>query len=168
MVEIFKDDVFDFAKSNRIYLEAERLKIQGKLNDAVNILSPSIKSDSLNEEKMSNPQILCLLAGILNEQNDIKCVSLYEKVIEHNPSFYLAYRGLGNYYLKNKNYVLSKEYYLKAIGINPKRFGPIYKNLGIVLLELGDKDMAKNYFKKYLEQVPNASDKENVLQFIDS
>jgi tetratricopeptide (TPR) repeat protein len=168
MEDIFKNDVFDFAKSNRIYLEAERLKIQGKLNDAINILTHTSKPEPLNDEKMSNPQILCLLAGILNEQNDIKCVSLYEKVIEYNPRFYLAYRGLGNYYLKNKNYGLSKEYYLKAIGINSKRFGPIYKNLGIVLLELGDKDLAKSYFKKYLEQVPNASDKENVLQFIDS
>jgi hypothetical protein len=40
--------------------------------------------------------------------------------------------------------------------------------LGIVLLELGDKDVAKDYFKKYLEQVPNAPDKDNVLQFVDS
>jgi tetratricopeptide (TPR) repeat protein len=176
MVEIFKNEVFDFAKSNRVYLESERLKIQGRLNESVSILnshvnassSSSSSSSSLDDDKRINPQILCLLAGILNESNDNQCVKLYEKVIELNPKFYLAYRGLGNYYLKNKNYILSKENYLKAIEINPIRFGPIYKNLGIVHLELGDEDLAKKYFKRYLEQVPNASDKENILQFIDS
>ena len=44
----------------------------------------------------------------------------------------------------------------------------IYKNLGIVFLELGEEGSAKNYFKKYLEYVPNASDKENILQFLNS
>ena len=84
-----------------------------------------------------------MLAGILNEQNNQECVSIYEKIIKINPKYYLAYRGLGNFYLKNKNLKLSKEYYLKAIEINPKRFGPIYKNLGIVLLELGEEGSAK-------------------------
>ncbi|MGN6614679.1 MAG: tetratricopeptide repeat protein [Candidatus Nitrosocosmicus sp.] len=168
MADIFKNEVFNFAKSNRAYLESERLKIQGRLNESISILNSHVDIASLDDDKRINPQILCLLAGILNEENDIQCVKLYEKVIELNPKFYLAYRGLGNYYLKNKNYALSKENYLKAIEINPIRFGPIYKNLGIVHLELGDEDLAKIYFKKYLEQLPNASDKQNILQFIDS
>lgn len=167
MADIFRNDIFDFARSNRIYLETERLKLQGRLSESLNILNSIIDNESSTNKEI-NPQILCLLAGILNELNDKKCISLYEKAIELNPRFYLAYRGLGNYYLKNKNYNLSKEYYLKAVEINPIRFGPIYKNLGIVILELGDKDSAKSYFKIYLEQVPNASDKENILQFINS
>ena len=167
MTDIFRNDIFDFARSNRIYLEIERLKLQGRLNESLDILNSIIDNESSTNKEI-NPQILCLLAGILNELNDKKCISLYEKAIELNPRFYLAYRGLGNYYLKNKNYNLSKEYYLKAVEINPIRFGPIYKNLGIVILELGDKDSAKSYFKIYLEQVPNASDKENILQFINS
>jgi len=169
MAEIFKKDLFEFNKSNRIYLETERLKIQGKFQESQNILNSFINnSDPSNSEYKDNTQILCLLAGILNEQNNPACVSIYEKVIKINPKYYLAYRGLGNYYLKSKNLKLSKEYYLKAIEINPKRFGPIYKNLGIVLLELGEEGSAKNYFKKYLEYVPNASDKENILQFLNS
>lgn len=167
MADIFRNDIFDFARSNRIYLETERLKLRGRLSESLNILNSIIDNESSTNKEI-NPQILCLLAGILNELNDKKCISLYEKAIELNPRFYLAYRGLGNYYLKNKNYNLSKEYYLKAVEINPIRFGPIYKNLGIVILELGDKDSAKSYFKIYLEQVPNASDKENILQFINS
>jgi len=169
MVEIFKNDLFEFDKSNRIYLETERLKIQGKLQESQSILNSFINnSDPSNREYNNNPQILCLLAGILNEQNNPECISFYEKVIKINPIYYLAYRGLGNYYLKNKNFKLSKEYYLKAIEINPIRFGPIYKNLGIVLLELGEEGSAKDYFKKYLEYVPNAIDKESILQFLNS
>ena len=169
MNEIFKNDLFEFNKSNRIYLETERLKIQGKFQESQNILNSFINnSDPSNSEYKDNTQILCLLAGILNEQNNPACISIYEKVIKINPKYYLAYRGLGNYYLKSKNFKSSKEYYLKAIEINPKRFGPIYKNLGVVLLELGEVGSAKNYFKKYLEYVPNASDKENILQFLNS
>ena len=169
MNEIFKNDLFEFNKSNRIYLETERLKIQGNFQESQNILNSFINNNNpSNSEYKDNTQILCLLAGILNEQNNPACVSIYEKVIKINPKYYLAYRGLGNYYLKSKNLKLSKEYYLKAIEINPKRYGPIYKNLGIVLLELGEVGSAKNYFKKYLEYVPNASDKENILQFLNS
>jgi tetratricopeptide (TPR) repeat protein len=169
MTEIFKNDLFEFNKSNRTFLETERLKIQDKLQDSQNILNSLINnSDPSYKEYKDNPQILCLLAGILNEQNNPACISIYEKVIEINPKYYLAFRGLGNYYLKNKSYKLSKEYYLKAIEINPKRFGPIFKNLGIVLLELGEERTAKDYFKKYIESVPNALDKESILQFLNS
>jgi hypothetical protein len=168
MNDIFKNDVFEFEKSNRIYLETERLKIHGKMQESIDLLNSIVNNNLSNKENAGdNPQILCLLAGILNEQNDEKCVPLYQRIIKINPKFYLAYRGLGNFYLKNKNYQLSKEYYTKAIEINPIRFGPIYKNLGIVLSELGDNEAAKGSFKTYLKNVPNAPDKDNILQFLD-
>ena len=169
MNDIFKNDVFEFEKSNRIYLETERLKIHGKMQESIDILNSIVNNNLSNKENAAdNPQILCLLAGILNEQNDEKCVPLYQRIIKINPKFYLAYRGLGNFYLKNKNYQLSKEYYTKAIEINPIRFGPIYKNLGIVLSELGDNEAAKGSFKTYLKNVPNAPDRDNILQFLDA
>jgi hypothetical protein len=168
MNDIFKNDVFEFEKSNRIYLETERLKIHGKMQESIDLLNSIVNNNLSNKENAGdNPQILCLLAGILNEQNDEKCVPLYQRIIKINPKFYLAYRGLGNFYLKNKNYQLSKEYYTKAIEINPIRFGPIYKNLGIVLSELGDNEAAKGSFKTYLKNVPNAPDRDNILQFLD-
>jgi tetratricopeptide (TPR) repeat protein len=75
---------------------------------------------------------------------------------------------LGNFYLKNKNYQLAREYYSKAIEINPIRFGPIYKNLGVVLLKLGIESDAKDSFREYLKHVPDASDRESILQFLNS
>ena len=168
MTDIFKNEQFEFEKSNRIYLETERLKIQGKLQESIDLLNLVSNTNSSNKEKNENPQILCLLAGILNELNDEKCVSLYKRVLDINPKFYLAYRGLGNFYLKNKNYPLAREYYSKAIEINPIRFGPIYKNLGVALLNLGIDADARNSFREYLKHVPDASDKENILQFLNS
>ena len=44
MGNIFKNDLFDFEKSNRIYLETERLKIQGKLQESINILTSTINN----------------------------------------------------------------------------------------------------------------------------
>ena len=168
MADIFKKDEFGFEKSNRIYLETERLKIKGKIQESIELLNQTINNDSSSSGNTDNPQILCLLAGILNELNDEKCIHLYEKATKINPKFYLAYKGLGNFYLKNKNYQLSKEHYNKAIEINPKRFGPIYKNLGIVLLNLGQEQSARTAFETYLKNVPNAGDKENILQFLNS
>lgn len=163
--DILKNSSFMFEKTNRISLEAERLKIQGKSKEALDLLTQALAS---NDEGKDNPQLLLMIAGILNEQDDEKCVELYEKIIELNPKFYLAHRGLGNYYLKRKNYSQSKQHYLNAINISPSRYGPIYKNLGITFLNLGNDASAKESFKEYLQRVPNAPDGKNILDFINS
>ena len=119
-------------------------------------------------DEKDNPQLLLMMAGILNEQDDESCVELYEKIIKINPKFYLAHRGLGNYYLKRKNYLQSKQHYLDAIDISPSRYGPIYKNLGITYLNLGNETSAKESFREYLRRVPNAPDGKNILDFINS
>ncbi len=163
--DILKRSSFMFEKTNRISLEAERLKIQGKTKEALELLTKSLAS---NDEAKDNPQLLLMIAGILNEKDDEKCVELYEKIIELNPKFYLAHRGIGNYYLKRKDYLKSKQHYLNAIDINPSRYGPIYKNLGIAYLNLGNDASAKESFKEYLQRVPNAPDRKNILDFINS
>jgi len=163
--DILKNSSFMFEKTNRISLEAERLKIQGKTKDALELLTTTLAG---NNEGKNNPQILLMIAGILNEQDDEKCVELYERIIELNPKFYLAHRGLGNYYLKRKNYSRSKQHYQDAINISPLRYGPIYKNIGITFLNLGDEISAKESFREYLRLVPNAPDGKNILEFINS
>ena len=49
MYDIFKNDVFEFDKSNRIYLETERLKIQGKLQESIDLLK-SIMNNNLSNK----------------------------------------------------------------------------------------------------------------------
>lgn len=145
-------------KSNRFCFVSERLRLQKKLDDAINALKKALEIDP------TNSTALCLLGGMLNDQNSPQAVQYYQKSIEYNKSCYLAYRGLGNYYLKVKDYSNAEKYYTKAIEINPNRFGPIYKNRGLTRLEQNKKTEAKEDFKTYLNQMPNATDKNNIIQ----
>jgi tetratricopeptide (TPR) repeat protein len=147
-------------KSNRLCFNAEKLRLQGKFTDAITTLQKAL------EINQSNSTAYCLLGGMLNDQNSSDAVQYYQKSITLNPRCYLAYRGLGNFYLKSKDYSNAEKYYTKAIEINQNRFAPIYKNRGLVRLEQNKKTEAKNDFEKYLEQMPNASDKTGILQVL--
>jgi tetratricopeptide (TPR) repeat protein len=147
-------------KSNRFCFISERLRLQKKFDDAANSLKKALEIDQ------ANFTALCLLGGMLNDQNSSEAVKYYQKSIEYNKSCYLAYRGLGNYYLKTKDYTNAEKYYTKAIEINPNRFGPIYKNRGLARLEQDKRTEAREDFKTYLNQMPNATDKNNILEAI--
>ena len=145
-------------KSNRLCFVSERLNIQLKSDEAIQSLKKAIEIDNKNSTAFA------LLGGILNEQNSSECIKYYEKSIAINDRCYLAYRGLGNYYLKNKQYDKAGQYYTKAIEINTTRFGPIYKNRGLVRLEQKKTIEAKQDFENYLKYTPNAKDKQSILQ----
>ena len=150
----------EMEKSNRLCFISERLRLQGKSEDAINSLKKAI------EISKNNSTALCLLGGMLNDQNSPDAVQYYQKSIEYNKQCYLAYRGLGNYYLKIKDYPNAETYYSKAIEINPNRFGPIYKNRGLARLEQNKKTTAKEDFTIYLTQMPNAADRRSMLEAI--
>lgn len=147
-------------KSNRLCFVSEKLNLQNKHDDAIKTLTDAISLDKTNSTAS------CLLGGIYNEKNSQECVKYYEQSIQYNKSCYLAYRGLGNYYLKNKQYQKADKYYTQAITINPNRFGPIYKNRGITRLEQNMKKEAKEDFENYLKHTPNAKDQDNIKQAI--
>ncbi len=147
-------------KSNRLCFDAEKLRLQGKVDEALLMLKKAL------ETNQSNSTASCLYAGILNDMNREEAVPHYKKSIELNQRCYLAYRGLGNYYLKAKDYANAERYYTLAIGINPQRFVPIYKNRGVARLEQNKTSEAKEDLTKYLEQMPDAKDRASILQAI--
>jgi tetratricopeptide (TPR) repeat protein len=147
-------------QSNRLCFVSERLNLQAKSDEAVKSLKEAITLDA------SNSTALCLLGGIYNEKNMQECVSFYEKSIQANKKCYLAYRGLGNYYLKAKQYDKADSYYTSAIQINETRFGPIYKNRGIAKMSQNKNKEAKQDFENYLKYSPNAKDRNDILQAI--
>ena len=147
-------------KSNRLCFVSEKLNLQGKPDDAIKSLKDAITLDA------SNSTALCLLGGIYNEKNSQECVSFYQKSIEVNKRCYLAYRGLGNYYLKTKQFDKADLYYTSAIQINESRFGPIYKNRGIVRMSQNKNKEAKQDFENYLKYSPNAKDRNDIIQAI--
>ena len=140
-------------KSNRLCFESERLSLQKQTVETTDSLEKAI------ELNPSNSTALCLLGGVLNEQNNPKCVSYYEKSLEKNKNCYLAYRGLGNFYLKNQEFDKSEKNYTRAIEINDSRFGPIYKNRGYVRQQQNKIDDAKHDYQDYIKFTPNAKDR---------
>lgn len=160
MKDLFENENLKFTDSNRMCFEAEKMHQQGKIHDAMEKLHEAVELDN------ENPQAWCLLAGACNELNLEEAVGYYEKTLKLNPKYYLAYRGLGNYYLKKKNYSLAESYYGKAIDINSYRFGPIYKNRAVARLQLSNNIGAKEDLMKYLEQTVNAPDRQSIEEAI--
>ena len=158
MKELLKNENLMFPKSNRICFEAEGLRQHGKVKEAIESLQKATEIDP------DNAQAWSLLGGIYNETNSVEAIPCYEKAIKLNARYYLAYRGLGNYYLKKKDYSLAEAYYNKAIDINPSRFGPIYKNRAIARMQLGNNQGAKEDLVKYLEQMPAADDRKSIQE----
>jgi hypothetical protein len=161
MKDLLGNDNLKFAKSNRMCFEAEGLRQQGKVNEAIESLRKATEIDS------GNAQTWGLLGGIYNETNSNQAVSCYEMAIKQNAKYYLAYRGLGNYYLRKKDYSLAEVYYSRAIDINPFRFGPIYKNRAIARMQLGNNQGAREDLVKYLEQMPAAEDRKSIEEALD-
>lgn len=161
IISDLKLDNMKTEKSNRLCFVSEKLNLQKKTDEAITKLNDAL------EINKNNQTALALLAGILNEKNDSACLELYYQSIKINSKNYLAYRGLGNFHLKNKQYQKAEEYYTSAIKINPSRFGPIYKNRAICRLEQNKKSEAKDDLKDYLKFTPNAKDKQSIEQAIN-
>ena len=156
MKDILKNEVLKFAKSNRVCFEAEGLRQNGNINEAIERLQRAVEIDP------DNSQAWVLLGGSYNEANSDKAILCYENAVKLNPKSYLAYRGLGNYYLKEKDYSLAEAYYSKAIDINSFRFAPIYKNRAIARMQIGNNKGAKEDLTRYLEQLPTAQDRKSI------
>lgn len=146
--------------SNRLCLISERLIIQKNPSDAFISLKKAIELDE------NNSTALYLIASLLNEQNSNDCVMYYEKCIALNKRFYLAYVGLGNYYLKNNQFEKAEIQYTKAIEINPKRSAKIYKNRAYLKEKQKKNSDAKNDLKNYLKLFPKAKDRGIIEQAI--
>lgn len=143
-------------QSYRMCFEAERLLLTGKTKEAIEKLKNAADTNKSNELALD------MLGSIYNELKSDEAKNYFEASIKLNPKFYLSYRGIGNYYLRKEEYLLAEKSYSSAISINPSRFGPIYKNRGIVRLKLDDKEGAISDLDMYLDQCPQANDKNNI------
>lgn len=160
MKDLMKNESLKFRESNRLCFEAEGLRQQGKTDLAIAKLKEATAMDQ------DNAQAWCILGGIYNELGSDMASTCYETAIKLNPVYYLAHRGLGNYFLKKKDYSNAESYYTKAASINPGRFGPIYKNRAIARMQIGNTSGAKEDLGRYLEQMPFADDRTSIEQAI--
>lgn len=156
MKKINEEDNSNKDPTYKMCFEAERLLYIGRITEAIEKLRKAIDINKNNELALD------MLGSIFNEIKSDEAKDYFEASLKLNPKFYLAYRGIGNYYLRKEKYLLAEKYYSLAISINPNRFGPIYKNRGIVRLQLDDNKGAISDLTSYLDQCPNAHDKNNI------
>ena len=158
--EILRKENLKFQHSNRISFEVEKLKYQLSSDEVIERVKLA-----LTKEK-DNAQAWYILGSLYNENNLSECIDCYENAVSLNPRYYLAHRGLGNYYLKNKDFFKAEDRYTKAIEINARRYGSIYKNRAIARAEIGRNVEAKIDLIEYLKQVPNARDRISIERAI--
>ncbi len=148
------------SKANRLALISEKHTILKNIPEALESLKEAIKLDE------NNLTVLNLFGAMLNAQNSPECIKYYEKSLQINNKFYLAYNGLGNFYLKTDQFEKAEEHYTKAIEINPKRSAKIYKNRAFLREKQNKNSQAKDDLKNYLKIYPKASDRGVIEQAI--
>lgn len=139
--------------SLRMCMEAERASLLGRRSRAEDILNAAIRKDP------SNSTAWLLLAGIQNSGGRDECVASYAKCIRLNGRCYLAYRGLGNHYLKKREEVRAEESYTSAIGIDAERSGSVYKNRAYLRERRGAYAEAARDLAEYVRLSPGAPDR---------
>lgn len=144
----------------RLCFDAERAMILGDKSGAADSLKEALQMDP------DNVTALQMLGALCNEQNMPECVSYYEKCIQLNQSAYLAYNGLGNYYLKKAEFAKAESYYTKAVEINPKRSARIYKNRAYLREKQNRANDARDDLKMYIKYLSNAPDRGVIEQAI--
>lgn len=147
-------------EANRILLDAEKHAMTGNASEAAALVRKALSMDG------QNVTALLMMASSLNEQNSPDCIRYYKQCLASNPLLFAASRGLGNYYLKSRQYDLAEQYYTEAIRINPRRYGPVYKNRAVARLEQNDKRGAKSDLTDYLKYTPAAADADSIKQAV--
>ena len=155
---IFENDSGD--KPNRLCLVSEKHSVLKNTSEALESLKQAMDLDG------NNPTALNLFAAMLNAQNSPECVKYYEKCLQINSRSYLAYAGLGNFYLKTNQFEKAENYYARAIEINSKRSAKIYKNRAYLREKQNNNSGAKDDLKDYLRYYPRAPDRGIIEQAI--
>jgi tetratricopeptide (TPR) repeat protein len=158
--ELLDKENLMFRDSNKVCFKVEKMKRQLPVDEVIKNLKLA-----LNKEP-DNAQGWYILGSLYNDRNMAECIDYYEKAISLNPKCFLAHRGLGNYYLKNKEFHKAEDQYSKAISINARRYGSIYKNRAVARTEIGKNLEAKQDLIEYLAQIPNAHDRASIEEAI--
>ena len=150
----------DAAKSGRLCFLSERFNLLKDPENAIRTLKEAISLDRYNSTAYS------LLGSTYNGEGSAECIPHYTRSIQLNTRSFLAYRGLGNYYLKKQNFFEAEQNYTRAIGINPVRYGSIYKNRAIARMQQGKNHQCKRDLEEYIKLIPNAPDADEIRKAI--
>ena len=131
---------FEIATIYRYLLEAEQHMCANNFSEELNALSKALSIAP------NNPGILVKIGRCqrqLGEQR--KAIQAYEKAIECDPSFGVAYTNLGTIYVVNQRWTEAKKAYdfgLPLIDKNTDDYWQAYANYAVVIAKLGDPERA--------------------------
>jgi len=150
------------------YSESLILISPGNLKERLNLASTYIglqkykkakkHLDAISSRYDSYPKLQLLYAKLyfLIDKVD-KATMLAEREIKENPTVEDGYNLLGDIYIKEKDLIKARKFYLKAMKINPKN---IAANMGVAYIAFHrDRyDMALDQYQKVIEIDPSRSD----------
>jgi hypothetical protein len=158
--ELLDKEHLPFRDSNKVCFEVEKMKRQIPVDEVIKNLKLAL------DKEPDNAQGWYILGSLYNDKNKSECIECYKEAISLNPKCFLAHRGLGNYYLKTKEYHKAEDHYSRAISINAKRYGSIYKNRALARAEIGKNLEARQDLIEYITQIPNAYDRASIEEAI--
>lgn len=130
-------------------LIAFALAKNGKLKSASDLLEQEFES------KRKTLKGLFTLAGFFSKTNQPdKAISYYKKIIEQQPENVIALNNLAFKTFKQKNYILAKEYALKALQVSPKDPN-VLDTIGWIAFAKGETDQALEYLREAYNLAPN-------------
>jgi tetratricopeptide (TPR) repeat protein len=162
MGSLFSRSDIDSTKAYKLCFKAEKDFSNGDIESAITKITLSIAMDK------NNAFAWTLLGSCYSETNNPECINCFSESIKLNENYFLAYKGIGNFYLKIKDYHKADKYYSQALDINPNRYGTLFKNRALSRLQLNDKLKAKQDLLLYLEKTPNAKDKKQITEFLET
>jgi type IV pilus biogenesis/stability protein PilW len=124
---------------------------QDRFQEALSYLDKALKSNLYvtPENALTNMGYSFFRLG-----NLAKAKAYHQRALDVVPDFCLANKNLGDVYAKEKKYSKSVDCYNKALATCPLYEESHYK-LGLALMKLGQKNMAKNEFEKLVQRHKN-------------
>jgi tetratricopeptide (TPR) repeat protein len=144
--------IFHFV--GRIYYEKDEF---GKAKDAL------INSNNLNTEFMPNYEYLFLIS--VKEMDEANGRHYFTEMKERNIEDEEIYFTTGNHLYREKNYELSKSFFLKSTKANP-HYPPAWYSLGFVYEKTADIDSSEFAFERVLELDSTNANTMNALGYM--
>ncbi|HZW39208.1 MAG TPA: tetratricopeptide repeat protein [Ignavibacteriaceae bacterium] len=142
-------------------------------NQMGNVPDLNVQQDltAMEQQYKSNPENHAILLSIANMAHDAKlypkAIDNYKKYIEKEPEDVDAIVDLGICYYETGNLNLAIQTMEQGAKVNP-RHQKAHFNLGIINLQAGNTEKAKEWFRKAVDIAPNTETGQNALQQLNT
>lgn len=139
-----KKDSYVLAMIGEAYVDAPNAS-EAQLNKGIDYLKQALERES------NNPETNVILGeAYLKLKNGGEAMSAYDRAIQQDNKYALAYLRRGQLYTSSRNFPEAEAAFNKVIEIDPS-LAPVYRDLGELYYFAGQYDKALSTFKKYVD-----------------